>query len=164
MCLVHSRDMNGKSGSSVALVVFGLTAVLSGCVGVAPTTATCVDWVWFDSPAAAAADADRVVIGTVDGLVGTRERYGEAANVWDVAVSDWIVGTGGARIEVVSSPRTCESGSPYPGGDPLETDREVMIFLRDSGPGVADTITGLQGVIPAPKEREVPADWPDDTP
>ncbi|WP_461474474.1 hypothetical protein [Microbacterium sp. HJ5] len=153
--------MTCRRWNCILPVVIGLATVLSGCVAVPPTSSTCVDWVWFDTPDAAAADADRVAIGTVDRLAGTRERYGETANVWRVSVSEWIVGNGEKAIEVVSSPRTCESGSPYPYGDPLDTDGEVMLFLRDSGQGVADTITGLQGVIPAPESREIPADWPD---
>ena len=72
--------------SGVALAA-GLAGLLSGCSN-EPRSYSCVDWVWFDTPGEAAADAEGVVIGRVANTAGTVDSYGERANVWNVEVSD----------------------------------------------------------------------------
>ncbi|WP_127473395.1 hypothetical protein [Microbacterium sulfonylureivorans] len=141
-----------------ALLLFA--ACLSGCSVLPMQTMTCVDWVWFETPRDAAEDSDAVVIGQVVGSTGTVDRYGHASHVWTVEVSEWVEGSGADTIEVVSQPRTCETGSPYPDGDPLDTEAEVMLFLRQQDDASAETVTGLQGVIPAPDAGAVPDTWP----
>jgi hypothetical protein len=150
--------MRSRLVSTVALAAC-LTGVLTGCSG-EPRSYSCVDWVWFDTPADAAADAEGVVIGDVVNTAGTVDSYGERANVWNVEVSEWIAGEGPSTIQVLSLPRTCEEGSPYPDGDPLDTGDEVMIFVRAGDGDLYETVTGLQGVIPAPEASELPSEWP----
>lgn len=136
---------------------------LTGCgaFGIGGTSGTCVDWVLYDTPQDAAANADAVVIGRVPSLDATTRLYDLDVHVWNVEVESWVQGEGEAdEISVVSAPRTCETGSPYPDGDPLETDDEVMLFLSYEGNSVR-TITGYQGVIVAPADRTLPDAWPD---
>lgn len=156
---VNSGGMRLRSTVGTATVLVVAIAALSGCGLVTPVSSACADWVWFDTPVDAAADADAVVIGRVLEQDGTAARYGVDAGVWTFEVSSWVQGAGGDVISVVSSPRTCEAGSPYPDGDPMSTHDEVMVFLRGDGEEF-DTITGLQGVILAPVAPGIPVDWP----
>ena len=41
-----------------------------------------------------------------------------------------------------------------------DTGEEVMIFVRAGDGDMYETVTGLQGVIPAPESPELPAQWP----
>lgn len=145
----------------VAAVVLA-AGLLTGCSSMSlGQSSSCVDWVVFDTPEDAAADADGVVIGRVVGEAGTTRLYDQDMNVWRVAVDSWVRGDGASEIDVASSPRTCEEGSPYPDGDPLDAAGDVMIFVRDVD-GAFQTITGYQGVIPATTDGELPAEWPAD--
>src|SRR5688572_13091022 len=146
MC--HSDRVAHRRAPALALLtVFGAIA-LAGCTP--PVTSTqCVDWVLFDTPADAAADADAVVLGTAGERAGSTNLYGQEVNVWSVDVSEWVQGDGDGSIEVVSVPRTCESGAPYPDGDPLDGAGELLLFLRADG-GRWQTITPYQGALPAP--------------
>lgn len=123
------------------------------------TSSSCVDWVVFDTPVEAAADADAVVIGRMVEKAGSTRLYDQDVNVWRIEVAAWAKGDGASEIEVASSPRTCEPGSPYPDGDPLEATGDIMVFVRDVD-GRFQTITGYQGVIAAPAGGQIPDEWP----
>lgn len=161
-------NMRRLPRAAAAVVLAAMALGLTACV-TAPQSASCVDWVLFDSPEDAAADAGAVVIARVDSQDSTATMYGAKVNVWKLEVSTWLKGEGDDTILVASSPRTCEAGSPYPDGDPLDTDDEVVVFLAksqgDPAPisgytGEWTTITGYQGVIPATAEGGMPAEWP----
>lgn len=130
-------------------------------VGCSPliSSGACVDWVLYDTPTDAATEADAVVIGSVIGPAGTATEFGLEANVWRVAATTWVQGRGGSEIEVVSAPRTCENGAPYPDGDPLDVSTDVLLFLRADGDRWM-TITPYQAVLPAPTDPGIPSVWP----
>ncbi|MCH6231587.1 hypothetical protein MK786_12625 [Microbacterium sp. CFH 31415] len=152
------RMLRPLSALCIGVAAAGLTA----CGGELIQQEQCVDWVWFETPLDAADDAHAVAIGRVTGQAGTVSSYGETSNVWTFEVEEWVAGDGADVIEVVSLPRTCETGSPYPDGDPLDTDADVMVFLRQQDADSAQTITGLQGVIRGDGAAEVPDAWPDE--
>jgi len=150
-------------GAATVLVVLALT----GCSGIATQSGQCVDWVAFDTPAKAAADAAVVAIARVQQRTDDTELYGEKAHVWDVAVDRVLHGDGiaaGDRVDVASTPETC-SGSAYPQGDPFETisSAESVVLLLDRDPGGQwRTITPWQGVVPA-VGNGMPDVWPPGT-
>lgn len=147
------------TGLAAAVVAgLGLVCGLSGCAQPVIESSACVDWVLFDSPADAAAEADGLVTGHVVQRSSPIRQYGVDVNVWTVEVDSWVIGSGDDEIHVASSPRTCESGSPYPDGDPLDTDEDVMIFIQELD-GRMQTLTGFQGVIPAPIDGNIPDAW-----
>ena len=155
MC--HSDRMAHRGKATFALLAALGSFALAGCTS---SVAQCVDWVVFETPADAAADSDAVVLGTVAGSEGSTELYGQEVAVWTIEVSEWVQGGAGDRsIDVVSVPRTCERGAPYPDGDPLAGASELLLFLRADGERW-QTITPTQGVLPAPVDGEVPAVWP----
>ncbi len=141
-----------------------LAGSLTGCAGGPFVTAgTCVDWVAFDTPADALADASSAVVGTVGAQQGTTDLYGYTVSVWTVHVERWVKGTGGADIRVVSAPETCSEGSPYPSGDPLaDASGPQLILLHDEN-GALRTITPWQGIVPADAHGALPNAWPPGT-
>lgn len=142
-----------------AVLLAGLGASsLSACAG-SPTAGMCVDWVWFDTPADAAADADAIVRGAVTGRASSMSLYGQEVTVWQVEVAEWQKGEGDPQIDVVSVPATCESGAPYPDGDPMAADGDVLLLLRADGPRW-QTLTPYQGVLPATPNGALPTEWP----
>jgi hypothetical protein len=146
------------STALAALSALGATAALSGCFP-SEESAACADWAHYDSPADAAEDADAVAFGTVVDQAGTTELYGYVVHVWVVEVDEWLQGTGDTTIEVVSTPRTCETGSPYPDGDPLDGAGDVLLLLTADGDRW-QSLTGFQGVVPAPADGRMPTAWP----
>ena len=143
------------------VVVIG--GMLPGCAG-GPFTQSgeCVDWVAFDTPADALEDASSAVIGTIGEQDGTAGLYGYPVNAWTVRVNDWLKGSGGSSIRVLSSPETCSEGSPYPDSDPFAlASGPQLILLHDEG-GTWRTITPWQGLVPAP-EGAVPEASPEGT-
>ncbi|PFG44711.1 hypothetical protein ATJ88_3447 [Isoptericola jiangsuensis] len=149
--------MTSHRALTAVLLTVGVAA-LGGC-GTAEVSSACVDWADYDTPADAALDADAVAHGRVTGQTGTTYLFGETAHVWEVAVDAWLQGSGARTIEVVSAPRTCENGSPYPDGDPLDGTDDVILLLTADG-ARWQTLTGFQGVIPAPPAGELPSEWP----
>jgi hypothetical protein len=150
-----------------ALIGVAVIAVAgsSGCAspgGARPdpvvTGEACVSWVEFDTPADAAAEATGVVRGRATELIGTRSRYGEDADVWEVEVERWLHGEGEERIEVLSLPETC--GVTYSAGDPLEkSGGEPVILLLREAEGRWETITPYQGVIAPGPDGGIPDAW-----
>lgn len=135
-------------------LVAALVAVsLTGCV----TQQTCVSWVDFETPQDTYDDAQLVVRGTVDRIVGTRGVYGVAAPVHRVEVEEVLGGDDpGSVIEVASTPMTCMGDAgEYPDGDPLAVDGEVVLFLTDSEGGWR-LITPFDGVLPVPENGVLP--------
>ncbi|MEV0952588.1 hypothetical protein [Promicromonospora sp. NPDC050249] len=125
------------------------------------SAAACVDWVSFETPAEAAADAGAVLRGTVVEQDGTAQMYGVESNRWLVSVEEVLERpdppsgrpqtqpelevSPGEQITVVSTPQTC-SGEAYLEGDPLDpasglggADGSVIILLSAAlGDGFGD--------------------------
>jgi len=148
-----------------------LTAILllAGCASAAPggqpaaspdpggvTTETCVSWVEFETPSDAAEDAEAVVRGTIGDPAGTAPVFGVDAPVWTVDVAEWIEGEGPDRIEVISTPVTCE-GTPSP--DPFASAEGEMILFLHLDESRWRGITPLQALVAPGPDGQVPARW-----
>lgn len=153
------------------------------------SASACVDWVSFETPAEAAADAGAVLRGTVVEQDGTAQMYGVESNRWLVTVEEVLERpdppsgrprtqpelevSPGEQIAVVSTPQTC-SGEAYLEGDPLDpasglggADGSVIILLSAAlGDGFGDDvddfhlITPHQGVLTPAKDGSLPSKWP----
>lgn len=145
---------------SAAAVAVAAALMLTGCADrSAPGAQACIDWVLFDAPADAAADADAVVRGRILEQNGSAAYEGMAANVWRVAVDEWISGAGGPEIDVISLPRSCgDTGDSFARFDP---DHDVFVFLRSSDEGW-QAVTPWQGAVLADADGGIPSSWPDD--
>jgi hypothetical protein len=140
-------------------------ASLAGCVAFGAQSQSCVEWVWFDSPADAMADAGLVVRATGPAAsTGTAELFGTTANAHSVEVAEVLKGNDdatGQPLKVVSTPVTCTGGSVYPEGDPLDAPGLLILFLDwDPDAQAWRTITPDQGVVPAADDGTVPDSWP----
>jgi hypothetical protein len=141
---------------------------LGGCalVGSGGTQgATCVSWVWFESPADALTAADVVV--RTDGAAGARgtvDAFGVAAAVHTIRVAGVLQGPGveiGDQVDVVSTPVTCTGGGAYPDGDPLDAPGDLVLLLhRDEDLGAWRTLTPGQGAVPPAADGGLPSAWP----
>lgn len=142
----------------IGLGVVGLLA-LSGCTVPGLTTSeSCIDWVFFETPADAADEADAVVRGSIVEQAGTRTYLDMPAPTWTVAVDEWIEGTGDDEITVISLPRSCGDT-----GDTMAAYQQVddlVFFLRDDESGWQG-ITPYQGVVPVGADGAIPAEWPE---
>ncbi|MHC9046441.1 hypothetical protein ACYX8G_17780 [Microbacterium saperdae] len=124
------------------------------------TSETCIDWVWFETPADAAAESDAVLLGRIVDQAGTSNYLDIPATTWNVEVDSWLDGggEGDGEIVVTSLPRSCgdtrDIMSERQGGEP------VILFLRDASSGW-EIITPLQGVVPAGPDGGIPTVWPD---
>jgi hypothetical protein len=153
-----------------------------------PPGVACVDWVFFETPVEAAADAGAVLRGTVVEQDGTVQLYGVEANRWLFDVEKVLerpdpprggfepppeLGvSAGDRIAVVSTPETCSGDSLYPGGDPLDpvtgfgaADGAVVVLLSGGDGAVEGSeelrlITPYQGVLTPEADGTLPTEWP----
>jgi hypothetical protein len=121
-------------------------------------SSSCVDWVRFETPSDAAADARAVLRGTVVERAGTADMFGFDANVWTFEVeevlerpapgpdapeaSPELVVAPGDRLSVISTPETCiMPHEEYAGGDPLDPatglggESGTLIVLVSAGDG-----------------------------
>ncbi len=75
-----------------------------------------------------------------------------------------LVGEGvepGERVTVISTPDTCSgSGQEYPGGDPLDTDKTVVVILHDDAEHGLRTVTPFDGVMAPAPDGGLPKRWP----
>jgi hypothetical protein len=129
-----------------------LVAPLTGCV----TAYSCASWVDYEDEQSRIDDSDLVVDVVVTGRDGTEPMFGAQADAWSAEVRS-VVSTDsddpvrdGDRIRIVSTPDTCASGGMYASGDPLDTEGEVRVYLRESSTDDEswDTITPFDGVGP----------------
>lgn len=180
------------ASASAALAAAALSGWLTGCAAVGSTTTTatsgeaCVDWVTFESPDDAAADAGVVLRGSVVEREGTAPLFGVEASRWLFDVEEVLERPEprggvepppevevavGERVAVVSTPETCSGGGLYPGGDPLDpatglaaADGSVIVLLSDGdgqgGEGELHLITPFQGVLTPDEDGSLPAGWP----
>lgn len=165
--MAHGRGRSRMRRVVVPLAVAALLAPLGGCaLGPGGTqSATCVSWVWFESPADASTAADLVVrTDDATGARGTAEAFGVAAAVHTVRVAEVLRGAdvgAGDEIDVVSTPVTCTGGGTYPDGDPLDAPGDLVLLLhQDEDLGVWRTLTPTQGAVPPAPDGGLPAAWP----
>jgi len=138
------------------------SAALAGCAGGPFGGGTCVDWVAFSTPADALEDSSYAVVGTVAAQDGTAELYSYEVNAWTVQVGQWVKGTGGDELRVLSAPETCSDGSPYPTGDPFAVASGPQLIVLTDLDGTWTSITPWQGIVAAPG-GVVPEAWPPGT-
>lgn len=127
------------------------------------TAASCIDWVYLETPADAVAESDAVVRGTVDGPPATGRYELYDVPLWTVQVAEWVsgapAGDEGPSIEVLSLPYSCgESRDALTG---IEDAGEVYLFLRARGDHW-ETVTGYRGMVPAAEDGSMPESWPDE--
>ncbi|WP_413450101.1 hypothetical protein AA0Y32_05460 [Georgenia phoenicis] len=134
-----------RAGAIALPALLGL--LVAGC-GEPVTEQACISWVSADDDASRTELADVVVEGRPVERVGERSMFGVDAAVWRVEVDRVFKGAAepGTSIDVASTPRTCETGGPYPEGDPLDTTGPVRLYLSDSEAG--GTEPGLALVTP----------------
>lgn len=138
-----------------AVVLVGLLG--SGC-GTLPGSGseTCVDWVRFETPQEQYDNARLVLIGKSVGLDGATSIYGYKAATHRIEIEQVLKGDpGDGPLHISSTPQTCTGGESYPEGDPLETDRRLIIFANQQG-SEWFTMTPAQGVLPLQPGNEPP--------
>lgn len=126
---------------------------------------TCLDWVLFDSPADALADATAALRTTgPTSAAGTTQLFGAEANLHTVQVDAVLKGTDlqvGQDVEVAATPVTCTAGGTYPDGDPLDASGSLIVLLSwDDDAQVWRTMTPNQGVMAATADGTLPPTWP----
>lgn len=157
MC--HDLPMSPKAGVAAAATALLALLPLAGCSGSPFTTSqSCIDWVWFETPADAAAEADAVALGRIVEQAGSTRYLDIPATTWTVDVDSWLLGDGDAEIEVTSLPRSCGDTGDVMAERQGET---VVLFLRDD-PAGWQTVTPLQGVVSPGPDDGMPNTWPDD--
>ncbi len=154
----------GRARLLAALAAGALVASTAGCAG-GVQSASCVDWVYFDSPADATAQAELVVLTTGPApKSGTARLFGLTVAVHAVEVGAVLSGTGavpGQTLDVISTPETCTGDGVYRDGDPLDASGSLVVFLsKDPDTQAWQTLTPLQGVVPATPDGQVPDAWP----
>jgi hypothetical protein len=153
-----------------------------------PPGVACVDWVFFETPREAAADAGAVLRGTVVEQDGTEQVFGVDSNRWVFDVEEVLERpdpprggfepppelevSAGERIAVVSTPETCSGDNLYPEGDPLDpatgrgdADGTVIVLLSgaddvEEGSASPRLITPYQGVLTPTADGTLPRKWP----
>lgn len=149
-----------------------LAVSMAGCATTSGTTGgdgelqaqSCVDWVLFDSPADALADATAALRTTgPTSAAGTTQLFGADANVHSVQVDAVLKGTDlqvGQDVEVAATPVTCTGDGTYPDGDPLEASGSLIVLLSwDDDAEMWRTMTPNQGVVAATADGEIPPTW-----
>ncbi|GAB7109241.1 hypothetical protein JCM4814A_75550 [Streptomyces phaeofaciens JCM 4814] len=153
-----------KARLSVALVLLvGLTACSSASAD--DGQGDCGDWPAYASPSKALEQADWVVTADVVKAVGSEKVHGTEAHVYSVRTMGLPLFKGDAvgheDLKVVSTPQKCAAGDPYPEGDPLRDQKQVILFLtRDGADDMWRTISPTQGVLPATGDAGLPDRWP----
>ncbi|GAA1985999.1 hypothetical protein GCM10009718_24230 [Isoptericola halotolerans] len=158
---MRTKDAHIPGGAGLAAVA----ALTIAACGAGDGDETCFDWAVHDTPVQAAQDA-LVVRGAVVGAAGEGAAWGVRAARWDVAVDEVLAGEGveaGQQVTVLSSPETCNGGrGPYPVGDPLDVDGEVVVLLHDDAELGFRTVTPFDGVVAVGPGGDLPARWPSD--
>lgn len=135
------------------------TVVVSSCTAERPAhEELCISWMDVSDPQVAYDEADAVVLGRSSATGTTAPMHGIQATVHEVEVEQVYKGdlTPGT-VRVASTPTSCTAKGGYPDGDPLETEGEVIVFLRTPGSGdVWSLITPSDAVLPAPEGGTLP--------
>jgi hypothetical protein len=146
------RPLSAVTGIATA------SAALTACT-IGHTVQSCIDWVFFDSPSDAAAEADAVARGRIVDQAATTSYLGMPATTWNVEIDEWFEGAGADEIVVVSLPRSCGDTTDSMAEAEAEAE-DLILFLREQDTGW-EILTPWQGVIPARSDGGVPATWPD---
>lgn len=121
--------------------------------------AECVSWSDLADPQTAFNVADAVIIGRPVASSGAKLMFSVDATVHEVDVVQIFKGEIDETVSIASTPETCTTGSPYPNGDPLETELEVLLFLTaPADDGIWSTVTPVDGVRSVPEDGSLPFD------
>lgn len=83
--------------------------------------------------------------------------FGLDAAVHNVDVLRVLKGDLADTEAVASIPETCTDGAPYPNGDPLDAEEDLLLFLtKQDGDTPWSTVTPFDGAQPAPKDGSLP--------
>lgn len=83
--------------------------------------------------------------------------FGLDAAVHDVEVLQVLKGDVESPAAVASAPETCTTGVPYPNGDPLDAEEDLLLFLtKQDGESPWSTVTPFDGAQPAPEDGSLP--------
>lgn len=113
-------------------------------------------WKAFEDPQAQFNEASLVLIGTPTGKDGKVEAYGIKAQTHLIEVEEVLKGDPiTSPVQITSTPETCTTGSTYPNGDPLDTDKRLIIFADYHGDDWV-TITPNYGTLSFDQGTELP--------
>src|SRR5690625_6359814 len=73
--------------------------------------------------------SDAVIIGRSSPASGVTRMFGVDAAVHEVEVLQVFKGEVAAVALIASTPETCTTGAPYPSGDPLDAQGDLLLFL-----------------------------------
>lgn len=154
-------SMVGRPPRLLALGALILLA-MSGC-SVEPEgeeeTYMCVSWSDLSDPQAAFDEADAVIIGRSSPASGVTRMFGVDAGVHEVEVLQVFKGEVAAVALIASTPETCTTGAPYPSGDPLDAQGDLLLFLTEPSDDTPwSTLTPFDGVRSAPGDGSLPFD------
>lgn len=154
-----------RFASLPAVAVAVVMASLGGCAVLGTQSESCVEWVWFENPADAMAEADLVVRTTgPTASTGTARLFGAAATAHSVDDTEVLKGDDaepGLALTVIATPVTCTGGDVYPVGDPLDASGPLVLLLDwDADAEAWRTITPHQGVLPVADDGTIPESWP----
>ncbi|MGN8551876.1 UNVERIFIED_CONTAM: hypothetical protein OHV15_04740 [Microbacterium sp. SLM126] len=163
---MRARTIGRASRAVVAAALLSLLPAATACAALPGTTVVaCPSWVHFEAPADAVTDSDAVFTGTVAGPDGTARYMEVGMSAWTVDVDTVLAGdavSDGDTVRVVSTADPCSGTAVYDDGDPLDAEgAELLVFVNDIG-GTLFTLTPYQGVLKAPADGKIPAEWPAD--
>lgn len=152
-------SMANRAPQLIASVALVLTA-MSGCVSERDRgveAETCVSWADLSDAQVAFDEADAVIIGRSSASTDVTSMFGLEAAVHDVEVLQVLKGDVVGTVAVASIPETCTTGAPYPNGDPLDAEEDLLLFLtKQDGETPWSTVTPFDGAQPAPKDGSLP--------
>ncbi|WP_156954045.1 hypothetical protein [Brachybacterium phenoliresistens] len=158
---MQGRMRGRRAGSLLLIAVIGpLLAACTLAPGGLTSTYQCADWADLSDPQLAFDTADAVVIGTPAASHATVPMLGVDAAVHEVSVRDVLKGdvAPDSTIEVASTPASCGDGEPYPDGDPLGEETELLLYLTTpSALGVRGLVNPYQGAGPVPDAGDLPS-------
>lgn len=138
--------------------------VMSGCASERDRgveAETCVSWADLSDPQVAFDEADAVIIGRSSASTEVTNMFGLDAAVHNVDVLQVLKGDLADTEAVASTPETCTDGAPYPNGDPLDAEEDLILFLtKQDGDTPWSTMTPFDGAQPAPKDGSLPFEVP----
>jgi hypothetical protein len=151
-----NRLLARRAASALGVAV--LTMPLLSCTSLS-TSHSCIDWVFFDTPADAAEEANAIAVGRIVDQAGTTSYMDIPATTWNVVVDEWLEGDGDPEIVVTSLPRSC--GDTTDAMAEAQKEDELVFFLRERASGW-EIVTPWQGVTPAAPGGQIPQTWPED--
>jgi hypothetical protein len=132
-----------------------VSGALTGCV-----SGGCPGWHDYSDPGERFRDSALVVVGTAEPPGWWPELFSDDA-VYDIRVERGLKGDvdEGDVLRVESISDHCAE-TPFPDGDPLDTDDLVVVFLFERPGGGLRTLTPFSAVTPVDSADELPFEVP----